>query len=47
MSYTLDLLIYPNCQLLNTSGPWRVFSTANDLAGKPLYRARFGSGAFS
>ncbi len=40
MSHILDLLIYPNCQLLDASGPWQVFATANDLAGKPHYQLR-------
>lgn len=40
MSHTLDLLIYPNCQLLDASGPWQVFATANHLAGQPLYHLR-------
>ncbi|ARS52239.1 GlxA family transcriptional regulator [Kushneria konosiri] len=40
MPHTLDLLIYPNCQLLDASGPWQVFATANQLAGRSLYQLR-------
>lgn len=40
MPHTLDLLIYPNCQLLDACGPWQVFATANELAGKSLYQLR-------
>ncbi|MFC0336872.1 transcriptional regulator, AraC family with amidase-like domain [Kushneria avicenniae] len=40
MSHTLDLFIYPGCQLLDASGPWQVFATANELTGKPLYQLR-------
>lgn len=40
MSHILDFLIYPDCQLLDACGPWQVFATANELAGKPLYQLR-------
>lgn len=40
MSHTLDLLIHPNCQRLDACSPWRVFATANELAGTPLYQLR-------
>ncbi|WP_456268481.1 GlxA family transcriptional regulator [Kushneria sp. AK178] len=40
MPHTLDLLIYPDCQLLDASGPWQVFATANELADRPLYQLR-------
>ncbi|WP_110666628.1 hypothetical protein [Salinicola halophilus] len=51
MPHTVDLFIYPGCQLLDASGPWQVFATA-DREGKParyglppsVYRARFGHG---
>ncbi|SDK81009.1 Transcriptional regulator GlxA family, contains an amidase domain and an AraC-type DNA-binding HTH domain [Modicisalibacter muralis] len=38
MSRSIALLAYPRCQLLDVSGPWQVFASANELAGKPLYR---------
>ncbi|WP_438765789.1 GlxA family transcriptional regulator [Kushneria sp. TE3] len=40
MSHTLDLLVYPDCQLLDASGPWQVFASANELTGKVLYQLR-------
>ncbi|MGR2739017.1 GlxA family transcriptional regulator [Billgrantia sp. Q4P2] len=38
MSRTIVLLAYPDCQLLDVSGPWQVFASANDLSGRELYR---------
>ncbi|MGQ7248201.1 GlxA family transcriptional regulator [Halomonas sp. V046] len=32
------LVAYPGCQLLDVSGPWQVFASANDLSAQPLYR---------
>lgn len=40
MPHTLDLLIYPDCQVLDVSGPWQVFASANMLSEAPLYRLR-------
>lgn len=37
MSRQIALLAYPDCQLLDISGPWQVFASANELAGEPLY----------
>lgn len=31
------LLAYPDCQALDVCGPWQVFASANELAGRPLY----------
>ncbi|QJQ95768.1 MULTISPECIES: GlxA family transcriptional regulator [Halomonadaceae] len=38
MSRTIAILVYPDCQLLDVSGPWQVFASANDLSGRELYR---------
>ncbi|WP_129140044.1 GlxA family transcriptional regulator [Modicisalibacter coralii] len=38
MSRPIALLAYPDCQLLDVTGPWQVFATANELSGSPLYR---------
>ncbi|WIX31779.1 GlxA family transcriptional regulator [Salinicola sp. JS01] len=40
MTQTLDLFVYPDCQLLDASGPWQVFASANEAAGEPRYRLR-------
>tara|TARA_B100000929_G_scaffold28635_1_gene21080 strand:- start:269 stop:1273 length:1005 start_codon:yes stop_codon:yes gene_type:complete len=32
------LLAYPDCQLLDVSGPWQVFASANALSPQPLYQ---------
>ena len=32
------LLAYPDCQLLDISGPWQVFASANALSSEPLYQ---------
>jgi transcriptional regulator GlxA family with amidase domain len=32
------LLAYPDCQLLDVSGPWQVFASANALSPHPLYQ---------
>ncbi|RCV89771.1 GlxA family transcriptional regulator [Billgrantia montanilacus] len=37
MPRTLAILAYPGCQLLDISGPWQVFATANELGGDSLY----------
>ncbi|MDX5378989.1 MAG: GlxA family transcriptional regulator [Halomonas sp.] len=37
MPRTVVILAYPDCQLLDVSGPWQVFASANDLSGAPLY----------
>lgn len=31
------LVAYPDCQLLDVTGPWQVFASANVLAGRTLY----------
>ncbi|PRY64194.1 transcriptional regulator GlxA family with amidase domain [Vreelandella songnenensis] len=38
MTRHIVLLAYPNCQLLDVSGPWQVFASANALSPVPLYR---------
>lgn len=38
MSRNVVLLAYPDCQLLDVSGPWQVFASANALSGRELYR---------
>ncbi|NIC07828.1 GlxA family transcriptional regulator [Billgrantia bachuensis] len=38
MSRTVAILAYPDCQLLDVSGPWQVFASANDVSGQSLYR---------
>lgn len=38
MSRHIALLAYPDCQLLDVSGPWQVFASANALSPHPLYR---------
>ena len=40
MTHTIDLFAYTDCQLLDVSGPWQVFASANDEAAAPLYRLR-------
>jgi len=32
------LFAYPDCQLLDVSGPWQVFASANALSPQPLYQ---------
>tara|TARA_R110000796_G_scaffold98168_1_gene205585 strand:+ start:1499 stop:1729 length:231 start_codon:yes stop_codon:yes gene_type:complete len=34
----IALLAYPDCQLLDVSGPWQVFASANALSPQPLYQ---------
>ncbi|WP_447957070.1 GlxA family transcriptional regulator [Vreelandella sp. EE7] len=34
----IALLAYPDCQLLDVTGPWQVFASANELSPAPLYR---------
>ncbi|WP_148254396.1 GlxA family transcriptional regulator [Aidingimonas lacisalsi] len=38
MSRTIALLAYHHCQLLDVTGPWQVFATANRLSSRTLYR---------
>lgn len=38
MTRHVALLAYPDCQLLDVSGPWQVFASANELSPKPLYQ---------
>ncbi|HDZ47538.1 hypothetical protein LCGC14_0058360 [marine sediment metagenome] len=38
MTRHVALLAYPDCQLLDVSGPWQVFASANALCPKPLYQ---------
>ncbi|NRB54773.1 MAG: helix-turn-helix domain-containing protein [Salinicola sp.] len=40
MTHTVDLFVYPDCQLLDASGPWQVFASANTLLGRPHYELR-------
>ncbi|MCE8025094.1 GlxA family transcriptional regulator [Billgrantia aerodenitrificans] len=45
MPRTLVILAYPDCQLLDVSGPWQVFASANDLSGRELYRLHLAADA--
>ncbi|WP_104202499.1 GlxA family transcriptional regulator [Billgrantia saliphila] len=45
MPRTVVFLAYPDCQLLDVSGPWQVFASANDLSGHPLYRLHLAADA--
>ncbi len=38
MTRHIALLAYPDCQLLDVTGPWQVFASANALSPQPLYR---------
>lgn len=38
MTRHVALLAYPDCQLLDVSGPWQVFASANALSPHPLYQ---------
>nr|WP_295709943.1 GlxA family transcriptional regulator [uncultured Halomonas sp.] len=38
MTRHIALLAYPDCQLLDVSGPWQVFASANALSPHPLYQ---------
>ena len=38
MTRRIALLVYPDCQLLDVSGPWQVFASANALSATPLYQ---------
>lgn len=38
MSHTVDIFVYPGCQLLDASGPWQVFASAN--VERERYRLR-------
>ncbi|WP_251977228.1 GlxA family transcriptional regulator [Salinicola avicenniae] len=40
MPRTVDLFIYPDCQLLDASGPWQVFASANQESGITHYTQR-------
>ncbi|WP_136067175.1 GlxA family transcriptional regulator [Modicisalibacter radicis] len=37
MPRRIVLIAYPDCQLLDVTGPWQVFASANALAGRALY----------
>lgn len=41
MTRHIALLAYPDCQLLDISGPWQVFASANALSPQPLYRLTY------
>ncbi|WP_110643409.1 helix-turn-helix domain-containing protein [Salinicola sp. CPA57] len=43
VSHTVDLFVYPNCQLLDASGPWQVFASANTLLGRRHYDLRLNA----
>ncbi|MDH4573985.1 GlxA family transcriptional regulator [Salinicola acroporae] len=43
MTHTVDLFVYPDCQLLDASGPWQVFASANTLLGRPHYELRLNA----
>ena len=38
MTRHVALFAYPDCQLLDVSGPWQVFASANALSPHPLYQ---------
>ena len=38
MTRHVALFAYPDCQLLDVSGPWQVFASANALSPQPLYQ---------
>lgn len=38
MTRHVVLFAYPDCQLLDISGPWQVFASANALSPQPLYQ---------
>ncbi|MGP9764390.1 GlxA family transcriptional regulator [Halomonas sp. AOP13-D3-9] len=38
MTRHVALFAYPDCQLLDVSGPWQVFASANELSPQPLYQ---------
>ncbi|MBD3895765.1 helix-turn-helix domain-containing protein [Halomonas sp. ML-15] len=38
MTRRIALLAYPDCQLLDVSGPWQVFASANEISASPLYQ---------
>ncbi len=38
MTRHIVLFAYPDCQLLDVSGPWQVFASANALSPQPLYQ---------
>lgn len=39
------LFAYPDCQLLDVSGPWQVFASANVLSKQPLYQLTLAADA--
>ncbi|WP_110657284.1 GlxA family transcriptional regulator [Salinicola halimionae] len=43
MTHIVDLFVYPNCQLLDASGPWQVFASANTLLGRSHYELRLNA----
>ena len=45
MTRHIALLAYPDCQLLDVSGPWQVFASANALSPEPLYRLTLAADA--
>ncbi|MCC5884303.1 MAG: GlxA family transcriptional regulator [Halomonas sp.] len=45
MSRSIALLSYPDCQLLDVTGPWQVFASANELSGRDLYRLHLAADA--
>ena len=38
MTRHVAMLAYPDCQLLDVTGPWQVFASANALSPHPLYQ---------
>lgn len=43
VSHIVDLFIFPDCQLLDASGPWQVFASANTLLGRTHYELRLNA----
>ena len=45
MTRHVALFAYPDCQLLDVSGPWQVFASANALSPQPLYQLTLAADA--
>ncbi|WP_110686413.1 GlxA family transcriptional regulator [Salinicola aestuarinus] len=41
MPHTVDIVVYPDCQLVDASGPWQVFATANTESEEASEGARY------
>ncbi|WP_252106118.1 MULTISPECIES: helix-turn-helix domain-containing protein [unclassified Halomonas] len=45
MTRPIAFIAYPDCQMLDISGPWQVFATANKLSGETRYRLSLAASA--